>query len=67
MLRSLFVIGVLALVATPGVALAQNFKGSCFQWCSEKRCAAGSYSSNRNFCMSQCVSGCKLKNPNAKD
>ena len=66
MLRIAIVAAAISLFSGSIPALAQNFKGSCEQFCREKRCATGNASHGMNICMSKCVPNCKMKNPNAK-
>ncbi len=48
------------------VAFAQNFTGSCEQFCREKRCAPTNVNYGVGVCMSKCVPACRQKNPKAK-
>jgi hypothetical protein len=66
MLRPVVVAVAISLLSGSVPALAQNFKGSCEQFCREKRCAAGNAAFTMNTCMAKCVPNCRMKNPNAK-
>ena len=66
MLR-LFLLAAVATSLLAGLmpASAQNFKGSCIEWCLQNRCARGAM--NQTKCMNRCVPVCKHKNPKAHD
>lgn len=67
MLRSIAIAALaISLLSETVPVSAQNFTGSCEQFCREKRCAAGNQSHGVAVCMSKCVPNCRMKNPKAK-
>ena len=67
MLRSIAMAAVaIGLLSGLVPVAAQNFTGSCEQFCREKRCAGTNQSHGVGVCMSKCVPNCRMKNPKAK-
>jgi len=59
-------IAAIAVTVMFGVlpAAAQNFTGSCSEYCAKKACATAT---SKNWCIQDCSAKCRMRNPNAKN
>jgi hypothetical protein len=64
MLRSILLAATIGFLAGSTPASAQNFTGSCRDWCQQNRCGHGVV--NAVKCFEVCVPACQKKNPKAK-
>ena len=64
MVRTIVFAAAISVIGSIPVS-AQNFKGSCREFCQQNRCSRGA--ANMVLCMQKCVPFCKQKNPKAKD